>query len=69
MRKEYSGLNAVVIPMSSSSEFLTQSGCMPIWESHSDSDNNHVCDAVQDPTTGEPSTQAWTDCEIGDMEF
>ena len=64
MKRDYCGLHAVVIPFGSSEDVLTQSGCMPVWESHADLDNNHVCDAVQDPTTGLPSTQAWTDCEF-----
>ena len=73
MKKSYSGLDAVLIPLESDGRsILTASTkCKPIYTTHFDYDDNNVCDghAYQDGSPEAPAaTTEYDNCPVVGME-
>ena len=74
MKKEYSGLDAILIPLETqgNSILASSSGCKPIYTTHFDYDDNNVCDghAYQDGSPEAPAaTTEYNNCPAVDMEL
>lgn len=72
MKKEYSKMLAVKIPLATDATIMAGSSCAPVYTTHFDKDNNNLCDAVDLPAgmdwpvvTGTEGlvSQMWSDCE------
>ena len=70
MKKVYSGLNAVKIPLNNNGQTIfTSTKCVPVYTTHFDTNNDLICDSQEQlPGATDVSTQSWNDCEVGDEE-
>ncbi len=73
MKKKYSGLDAILIPMDFSGRgIVTQSsGCKPIYTPHFDYDDDHVCDGhiYQNGSPEAPAaTTEYDNCPVVGLE-
>ncbi len=74
MKKTYTGLDAVLIPLQATGQTIltASSNCRPIYTTHFDYDDNNVCDGhlYQDGSPEAPAaTTEYNNCPEVDMEL
>ena len=70
MKKTYSGLDVIKIPLNTNGQTIfTSTKCAPVYTTHFDTNNDLICDS-QEYLEGatDVSTQSWSDCEVGNEE-
>jgi hypothetical protein len=70
MKKMYSGLDAVKIPLNTNGHTIfTSTNCTSVWTSHFDTNADAICDSQEYlPGATDVATQSWNSCPIAGAE-